>query len=215
MSDIEDRRFEEKERRRGEILDAAEKVFEVVGFEQATMEQVARKARLSRALVYVYFKDKSDLHLAIAGRAHLALGDRFAEAVLRHKKGLDQIEAIGRAYLAFSQEFPVYFEALASFEAQEADTTEGNVNLEACFESSDRIFRIMGEAFAAGISDGSIRHDAGDPMLNCTTLWAFMHGVIQLTATKAEILAHDGVNAQALTRHALAFARRSLAGPKA
>jgi AcrR family transcriptional regulator len=207
MSDIEDRRFEEKERRRGEILDAAEKVFEVVGFVQATMEQVARKARLSRALVYVYFKDKSDLHLAIAGRAHLALGDRFAEAVLRHKKGLDQIEAIGRAYLAFSQEFPVYFEALASFEAQEADTTEGNVNLEACFESSDRIFRIMGEAFAAGISDGS--------MLNCTTLWAFMHGVTQLTATKAEILAHDGVNAQALTRHALAFARRSLAGPKA
>ena len=61
MSYLAERRLEEKERRRLEILEAAVEVAGVVGFEAMTMEQVARKARLSRALVYVYFKDKHDL----------------------------------------------------------------------------------------------------------------------------------------------------------
>ncbi|MEN9528009.1 MAG: hypothetical protein RLY56_1960, partial [Pseudomonadota bacterium] len=54
MSYLAERRLEEKERRRLEILEAAAEVAGVVGFEAMTMEQVARKARLSRALVYVY-----------------------------------------------------------------------------------------------------------------------------------------------------------------
>jgi len=33
-----------------------------VGWDAVTMDQVARRARLSRALVYVYFRDKPDLH---------------------------------------------------------------------------------------------------------------------------------------------------------
>ena len=64
MSELTDRRLEEKERRRLEILDAAEAVAAVVGVEALTMDLVARKARLSRALLYVYFNDK-------IGRAHV------------------------------------------------------------------------------------------------------------------------------------------------
>ena len=61
MSYVTERRLEEKIRRRAEILDAAEAVAARFGWENTTMDQVARKARLSRALVYVYFTDKTDL----------------------------------------------------------------------------------------------------------------------------------------------------------
>ena len=61
MNYVAQRRLEEKERRRAEILDASEAVAGVVGWDNMTMDQVARKARLSRALLYVYFNDKSDL----------------------------------------------------------------------------------------------------------------------------------------------------------
>jgi len=60
MNYIAERRLEEKERRRAEILDAAEAVTARFGWDAMTMDRVARKARLSRALVYVYFKDKTD-----------------------------------------------------------------------------------------------------------------------------------------------------------
>ena len=46
MSYLTERRLEEKERRRIEILDAAEAVASIVGIEAMTMDQVAKKARL-------------------------------------------------------------------------------------------------------------------------------------------------------------------------
>src|SRR6267378_5722340 len=112
MNYLAERRQEEKERRRAEILDAAEAVVGSSGWDELTMDQVARKARLSRALLYVYFKDKTDLLFGICGRALATLRQRFEEAVARNKRGLDQMVGLGRAYIAFSQEFPVYFDTI-------------------------------------------------------------------------------------------------------
>lgn len=215
MSGIEDRRIEEKERRRLEIIDAAEQVFGEVGFDAATMLQIARKARLSRALVYIYFKDKADLQFAIAERAGQQLQQRFHEAVARNKKGLDQIEAIGRAYLAFSQEFPVYFNAIALFESLISNPAINSANLDACMAGQQEKLAIMVAAIERGIADESIRSDIGDPLITSIALWGFMHGIIQLSTAKADTFARDGVNVQHLGRHALQMARHSMKGPKA
>src|SRR5215469_12043530 len=99
MNSPADSRQEDKERRRAEILDAAEEVAGSVGWDALTMDQVARRARLSRALLYVYFKDKVDLMYGICERGLATLTQRAAAAVGRHRLGLDQIVAIGRAYI--------------------------------------------------------------------------------------------------------------------
>ena len=91
MSYIAERRQEEKERRRAEILDAAEAVCAVVGWDDMTMDQVARKARLSRALLYVYFKDKQDLLFGLCERALGMLEAALHGSVARQKRGLDQM----------------------------------------------------------------------------------------------------------------------------
>ena len=80
MSYIAERREEEKERRRSEILAAAEALYAKHGWDAVTMDQVARSARLSRALVYVYFRDKEDLLFAIGDRAMQLLKTRFEAA---------------------------------------------------------------------------------------------------------------------------------------
>src|ERR1700760_389614 len=99
MSYIAARRSEEKERRRAEILDAAEALYAKQGWDAVTMDQVARGARLSRALVYVYFRDKQELLFAIGERAMDLLRNRFLAASAAHPNGIDKIEAIGRAYM--------------------------------------------------------------------------------------------------------------------
>jgi AcrR family transcriptional regulator len=48
MSYITIRREEEKERRRAEVLDAAEILYAKKGWDELTVDQVARSARLSR-----------------------------------------------------------------------------------------------------------------------------------------------------------------------
>jgi AcrR family transcriptional regulator len=209
MSYIAERRLEEKERRRAEILDAAEAVCAVVGWDDMTMDQVARKARLSRALLYVYFKDKQDLLFGLCERALGILGQRFMDAVSRQRRGLDQMAAIGRAYVAFSQEFPVYFEVVARCEVLTPDP-EVESNEAAVLHRGDQARALMVAVIETGIRDGSIRSDVGDAKVVSTVLWGYMHGVLQLASTKANVLAHDGVNIKALVDQALVMATRSL-----
>lgn len=214
MNYLVERRQEEKERRRLEILDAAEAVAAAAGIEALTMDQVARKARLSRALIYVYFQDKADLLFGLCNRALDILQQRFLDVVARHPTGIAQVEACGRAYLAFAQEFPVYAEALAEFEAHsvEQPAIEGNVG--ACLIAGDRVHAVLIAAIERGMQDGSIRADAGPPPIISFTLWGFLHGVLQLATNKAAILAHDGITTQQLLEQALLQGVRSIATPR-
>jgi AcrR family transcriptional regulator len=209
MSYIAERRQEEKERRRAEILDATETVAAEVGWDAMTMDQVARKARLSRALLYVYFKDKQDLLFGICDRALSTLTQRFAAAIARHKRGIDQLTGIGRAYVAFCQEFPVYFEVLARCELLSPDPAT-NTNEGAVTVRGDACRQLMVEVVKAGVADGSIRPDVGPPHVVSNVLWGFMHGVLQLASTKANALMHAGMTTQELVDHALLMATRSV-----
>ena len=126
MSYIAQRRVEEKERRRAEILDAAEALYAKEGWDLVTVDHVARGARLSRALVYVYFKDKEEILFAIGERAMGLLRDRFIAAAAGQKLGMEKIEAIGRAYMAYAFEFPHYFDFCSKFNAHSGNPEPGS-----------------------------------------------------------------------------------------
>ena len=200
---IAERRQEEKDRRRAQILDAAEAVAATQGFDTLTMDQVARRARLSRALLYVYFKDKADLHLGICERGLALLGERFEQAAARHPTGLERIVAIGRAYVAFAAEFPVHFDAMARFQAQDIGVGEVTGSVGSCFQAGERVHQIMFAAIEAGHKDGSIDPAAGTPVSIAMTLWGCIHGIIQLASTKGDILGDYGLGGRGLTDQAL------------
>lgn len=211
MSYLAERRLEEKERRRLEILEAAAEVAGVVGFEAMTMEQVARKARLSRALVYVYFKDKHDLLIGLCVRALELLRERFTAAVAAESQGYKQVEACGRAYVRFASDHPTLFDALAQVEAHApiADDPSLDISLKA----GDELQNILVEAIERGKADGSIRPDAGPSALLGLTLWGLMHGVLQLTQHKSGSLESAGVSQAELIEQGFVFATRAIASP--
>jgi AcrR family transcriptional regulator len=210
MNYIAERRQEEKERRRAEIVDAAEAAGREVGLDALTMDDVARRARLSRALLYVYFQDRADLMFGLAERAMSMLHTRFVEAAERNRTGLEQVSAIGRAYVAFSQEFPVLFDALARCELRSPEPTDGSPAEQACALGGDRLQATLVACIDNGVKDGSIRGDIGSPMMMSVTLWGFMHGIIQLTTTKANALAHHSVAPKALIDYAIDMITRDL-----
>lgn len=215
MSYIAERRQEEKDRRRGEIIDAAEELYREVGWDAVTMDGVAKRARLSRALVYVYFKDKNDLHFAIAMRAMEALHARFVEAIARTRLGLEKVEAMGRAYMAFSHEFPHYFDACARLEAHTADRDTLSPEEASCLAAGEQVHDAVVEALKAGQADGTIRADVGDLTVTSRVLWGFTHGLIQIAMTKDLALAQNGISVPQLTQQAISLIRYTLAGPNA
>lgn len=205
------RRKDERDRRREDLLDAAEAAFAQDGFDAARMEDIARRARVSRALVYLYFKDKQDLQFAVALRGLELLRRRFAEARARHRLGIDQVSAIGRSYIAFVQEFPVYFNALAR-----SETTHSALHDEASIQHrvmlAGRLVHVETvKGLQAGMADGSIRTSLGDPLRVAMTLWGFTHGIAQLVMTKSEMLAHEGVPSNSFINDSIDFATRALA----
>jgi AcrR family transcriptional regulator len=210
MSYIAERRQEERDRRRAEIVDAAEALYSELGWDAVTMDAVARRARLSRALVYVYFKDKPDLHFALVERALEALRQRFEAATADGGRGLGQVEAIGRAYLAFSRELPHYFDACARFQAHQTETGELEPNELACAEAGHRVHEIIVATLERGIADGSVRPDLGNPYVTSLALWAFTHGVILIAASKGAQIEHEGIRVEAMIEHAFGMALHSI-----
>jgi AcrR family transcriptional regulator len=63
---IHERKQREKQRRRRDIINAARKIFSVKGFNSATMEEIATEAELSPGTLYLYFKNKEELHTSLS-----------------------------------------------------------------------------------------------------------------------------------------------------
>ena len=206
MSYITIRREEEKERRRAEILDAAEILYAKKGWDELTVDQVARSARLSRALVYVYFSDKKDLLFAIGERAMRLLRDRFTAAIAVPARGMDQVDAIGRAYVGYAHEFPYYFDFCTRFQSHSVDA-DSSTNEGACQAAGDEAIGTVVQAIETGIRDGSIRADVVDPLLLALSLWAFTHGIIQIAMAKGTDLARRGVSVSDFSNYAFQFLR--------
>jgi AcrR family transcriptional regulator len=215
MNDIADRRSEEKERRRAEILDAVERVAADSGLDALTMDQVARQARLSRALIYVYFRDRDELLFGLCERGLKILRDYFQSADRSAATGIAKVRACGAAYVRFAREHPLLFSMLARFEAHTPNVENMAANESACVMAGDHVQQQLIAMIELGIADQTIRVDVGPPQRVAVTLWGFMHGVLQLASTKANVLAHYDVTMDSLVQQALVMCTRSIAGPAA
>jgi TetR/AcrR family transcriptional regulator len=200
------RREEEKERRRSEILDSAEALYAKQGWDALTVDLVARSARLSRALVYVYFRDKEDLLYAIGERALRLLRDRLLAAATGATRGMDQVDAIGRAYMNYAYEFPHYFDFCIRFQSHSM-RAHPSTNEDACQAAGDQAIGAIVQAIETGMRDGSIRADVGNPLLLALTLWASTHGTVQIAMAKGADLARRGVTVEDFSNYAFQFLR--------
>ena len=68
------RKEREKEARKHAILEAAARVFSRKNFGEATLDEIAIDAELSKGTLYNYFKDKQDLFEKITGEVRQFLG---------------------------------------------------------------------------------------------------------------------------------------------
>jgi AcrR family transcriptional regulator len=182
-TELKSRREQEKQARHEAILDAAEQVFSDKGYERTSMDDIARQANLSRALLYVYFKDKAAIQRGIMLRAGESLRERFAAACRHADTGLAQISAIGRAYYQFSLDQPDYFGALTQAASAIQDADDEQTDRMICSESDT--MALMVAAIEQGLADGSLnRNRISEPFNTALYLRGALHGVIMLCQQK-------------------------------
>lgn len=76
------------EERKDQIMNAAEEVFTQKGFDQARMDDIAQETGLSKGTLYLYYKSKDELIIAIL--------DRIFQREFRSLQGLDLSETSAR-----------------------------------------------------------------------------------------------------------------------
>jgi AcrR family transcriptional regulator len=208
---IAQRRVMEKERRRGEIIDAAQAVFAEDDVDRVTMEDVARRARLSRSLIYFYFRDKEDLYYAVTLRGLKLLRRRLTVAARSAEDGKERVAALARAYVSFAQSEPDLFEALSRFVARRVPREEKGSYRSACRAEGERILRGAAAVIQAGMRDGSLRGDMREPFAAAVAIWGFTHGLIQVLARGRRPEApFYGVRVEALLEDAFELMERGI-----
>lgn len=186
MGTIE-RKEREKLRRREEIIDAAEVVIFSKGYENATMDDVAREAELSKGTLYLYFSSKEELYFAIVKRGVSILESLFVEVLAMETSGLCKISKIGENFIKFYSEHEDYYKAMMDHQSEIKDLEHLTpTECELC-NSQFKIKGIMIEVLKQGMIDKSINENI-DPEKTALLLWAQTVGVLQMAKLKPFVL---------------------------
>jgi len=208
MTKAQHKRDQDKAKRRDDIIDAAEALALETGWEQVTVGAVAKRAGLSRALLYLYFDNKTDLHTAIAERARRELLKRFEDA-LDGSSGLDRFTGLGHAYVNFARDCPHYFEAISRFEAANLESSSPTKTSEEI--TANPVHRLIVQTLEEEVMHGTVRPDLSNLNMVAINLWAFTHGLIQISTNKRNQLEKGGIQTPALMQSAFDMIRKSIA----
>ncbi|KAA3609802.1 MAG: TetR/AcrR family transcriptional regulator [Calditrichaeota bacterium] len=206
---ISERKEREKHQRRNDIINAAEKLFFSKGLANTTMDEVAKEAEYSKGTLYLYFKSKEDLYLAITVRGMKILEKMFREALKVSENGLCKSRRMGETYFEFAHKYPNYFNSMVYFETSDIQI-DNNENAQTCEEQVNRTLQPVVEAVQEGINDESIRSDL-DPLQVATVMWAHCTGIITVISQRgSHIEEQHGVKVNDLVELSFEMIGRSL-----
>lgn len=180
----------EKERA---IIDAAEKVFNSVGFKNAKMDDIADAASITKVTLYSYFQSKENLYLSITYRALNSMIEDF-NSIVENSVGKERIGVvldILKSFMDFCSQNYLYSEALLDYFVMNRSSDSGkdtsklteavlqSVYYKRVQEKQNLPFKILAKEVAAGQQEGSIKMKI-DPMLYTLHAWTSSLGYIKI-----------------------------------
>jgi AcrR family transcriptional regulator len=205
---ITERKQREKEQRKKEILDAAERLFFSRGYEDVSMDQIAREVELNKATLYLYCKNKETLFAEIVLRGIAILQKKFMECMEQQVPGIVKVTLMGEAYYRFSQEHPDYLR-LIHFYGTECFSRENPCTAE--FGNGYGTCRmILKDAVQEGIDDGTIRADL-DPFLISMYLMISFMGILSMEDKWKRVIEAGGFSYEQYSREFFRFITPAIA----
>lgn len=183
---IAERKEREKEQRRNDIIDAAESIFFSRGFDNATMDEVADKAELSKGTLYLYFKSKEDLQFAIFMRGSDVLTDLMKKRLTDDNDGYTNLLLLAEAFIVFSKSHRNYFDLFMHFQSSRMNSQNIDQKQLGIYLREQSPLAMVTLQVTRGIKDGSLRGDLS-PEVFSATLWSQMLGVLILLNNKADL----------------------------
>ena len=208
---ISERRKREKEKRRADILDAAERLFFSRSYEDVSMDEIALEVELNKATLYLYFKNKEALYAAIVLRGVEILKNKYMECMDKNIPGIEKVMLMGRAYYMYSLEYPdylrmIHFYGSERFSKENPCTAEIGKGYGTC-----RLF--LRDAIQEGIDDGTIRADL-DPFLTSMYLMISFMNILSMENKWKLVIEAEGCSYEHFTSNFYLFITPAIASKK-
>lgn len=199
---ITERKKREKQQRKKEILDTAERLFFSRSYDDVSMDAIANEVELNKATLYLYFKNKEALFAAIVLRGIAILQKKYTECMETEVTGVVKVALMGQAYYRFSLEHPDYLR-LIHFYGSERFSKENPYTAE-IGKGYGSCRRILQDAVQQGIDDGSIR--AGlDPFLTSMYLMISFMGSLSLEDKWKRVIETEGFSYEQFSKEFFRF----------
>lgn len=156
MTDIS-RKERERLTREQSIIDAAERIFCERGFEEASMDEIAKAAEFTKRTVYQYFTGKEDLYFAVVLKGFRQIESFIRENMKNATTGYAKLESMLTGMYRFYRAHPDTFLLISRWsyiKRKYSDETPARSSLD---EFNVALFKNIGSVFADGIADGTIR----------------------------------------------------------
>lgn len=160
--------------RRTRVLDAARELFLARGYGDTTITAVATRAGFSKRTVYLDFESKDALFSAVCAQGMAGLRNNLSRVLDERRDVLEELEALGAAYLRFWEEEHALFRLLFVLAD---DETLGDSDAFAVEERAaiGVIARAIDRARAEGVLDR-----ATDSWALAIVAWGSLTGVLTL-----------------------------------
>lgn len=171
-----------RDRQRMAILDAARELFIQKGIQGTTLGDIATEASVTRATVYQYFANQTDVAWAILEEGFENIKEDLWNALSHDGTGYEQIAASLSDFLVSLTQRPEHFRFLAQFDYMYASSQEVDRLLTAIKRTLGGTLEPIADAVRRGIMDGSLR-----PNLNPTLTASAMVNMAIAMAVRLEI----------------------------
>lgn len=205
---LADRRKREKEQRKDDIVNAAEKLIFSRGYDNVSMNDIANEAEVNKALLYYYFEDKASLFFAIVLRAGQIYDGLVKARIVHETTGLGKLNAIGKAMIEFATRYPNYYDAYFYWGSPRFQV-ENSERSQEVWENLTYGLNAVAEAVREGLEDGTIKKGL-NPIevtlyLHCTT-----EGIIGNKASTVKLLESEGISLEKFLEDSLNLVMQSI-----
>jgi len=164
--------------RRGEILEAAEKIFIAEGYSGATIRKIADAVGVSSTALYMHFRDKDQILIEISNDAIERLLALNTQIAVQPVDPVARVRLMLEAYMRFALDNPNTYQLVfcSTGEHISQDKISDLLSL------GDRCFEKFSEPVHQIAAQGRLR--SGSAVEAAEVLWAGCHGLVSLLITK-------------------------------
>jgi AcrR family transcriptional regulator len=190
---VRERRRVENDARAARITAAAARVFARRGVENATMEMIAREAKVAVGTIYLHFASRDEVYLSLCADRGTQLGAGYREVIARGLKPLDEIRTLAQVYLEYLQESadPILFsEPTPYYEIRKRLRRSSEIR---AFDRGSRIRREVFRLFEGSVKrafEGGLFADSLGATGVTIAIWSILNGAFMVTRDH-EYLVHN------------------------